>query len=240
MATVQCDYAFDAEDREVKISQAVSKGEYFCQHCRKLLIAKLGQWNEHHFAHKAVDTIRPCTFSNESYRHRKAKQLLVARLRIMVPAVYAAPPEGYTGKVPRLAPAREIVAASAVGERNIYVDEQAELIVEPREPGEPFNTEQGRRHLLARPDVVFYDEAGQPILLIEIHAEHRCGPEKIARLQQYGVDTIELSIPRHYDASAIEALFDVTHNTIGLVYYVACIEILRAGEKRKNASAQGS
>jgi hypothetical protein len=216
MAAVQCDYAFDAQGQEVHISEAVRGDSYRCQHCNKPLIAKRGEINEDHFAHKVVDTIRPCTFSNESYRHAKAKQLLVARLRVMVPAVYAAPPEGYVGKVPRLALPREVVAASAVRERNIYVTEDAELIVEPRVPGVPFDEQDGRRRLLARPDVVFYDEEGHPILLIEIHAEHRCGEEKIARLRQYGVDTIEISIPRNFDASAIEALFDVTRNTIWL------------------------
>lgn len=218
MAVVQCDYAFDEHGQEVHISVAVLGGSYRCQHCDNALIAKAKHSNlvEAHFAHKVMDAERPCTFSNESYRHAKAKQLLVARLRVMVPAVYAAPPEGYVGKVPRLALPREVVAASAVRERNIYVTEDAELIVEPREPGEPFDEQQGRRRLLARPDVVFYDETGHPILLIEIHAEHRCGEEKIGRLQQYGIDTIEITIPRHYDASAIEALFDVTRNTIWL------------------------
>ncbi|WP_185817119.1 competence protein CoiA family protein [Hymenobacter metallilatus] len=180
------------------------------------MVAKLGKWNEKHFAHKPTEGERPCAYGSETYRHAKAKQLLLARLRVKVPAVYASIPEGYTGKVPRLAEAQEVVAASAVAEQTIYVDEEGEIGFEDRRLYPDFDDHQGQRVLLARPDVIFFDDTGKRILLIEIYAEHRCTPEKIAKLRAYGIDTIEIHIPRHCDPAGIERLFTITSNTFWL------------------------
>jgi len=216
MATVQCDHALDESGKEISILQAVAGGTYRCIACRFPMVAKLGRWNEKHFAHKPTEGERPCTYGSETYRHAKAKQLLLARLCVKVPAVYASIPEGYTGKVPRLVLAREIEAASAVAEQTIYVDEEGEIGIEDRRIYPEFDDHQGRRVLLARPDVVFFDGSGKRILLIEIYAEHRCTPEKIAKLRAYGVDTIEIHIPRHCDPVGIERLLTLTSHTFWL------------------------
>lgn len=167
MSTVQCDHALAEDGQEIHISAANRGGNYKCLSCGFALMARKGKHNEDHFAHKNTEVERPCTYSSETYRHAKAKQLLVARLRVQVPAVYAAIPVGYEGKVPRLTEAREIVAATAVSEQNVYVDEQGAVQFE-RHYSLPFDDHQGKRQLLARPDVVFYDQDKNPVLFIEI------------------------------------------------------------------------
>lgn len=219
MTSVQCDHARNEQGEITPIWEARSGEQYRCIDCGYPMVAKAlagGSKREKHFAHKATEGMRPCSFSNESYRHYIAKQLLVAQLWVMVPAVYPRVPPGFQGKMPLLAPARQVKAASATQEQNIYVDEQGEIRSERRVAGVEFDDFGGRRVPLARPDVVFFNAAGQPILLIEIHAEHQCSEQKIARLALYGVDTIEIHIPRSSDSAHIEYLLTVTQNTIWL------------------------
>lgn len=216
MSVVECDRASLADGKEISIEEAISGSNgYFCLGCGHELMARKGRVNNPHFAHvpTGIEGERPCDYSSETYRHEQAKKLLRRLRKVRVPAVYAAYPPGYQGRVPRLADSQEVVAVSVLDERNIYVDEQGEVCFAKRYRNEPFDDQQGKLLLLARPDVLFLNEQGRPNLLIEIYATHKVNEEKLSRLRALGIDAIEIYIPRHCDPAAIEQLFSVTTHT---------------------------
>ncbi|MGI4742941.1 MAG: competence protein CoiA family protein [Janthinobacterium lividum] len=214
--TVECDRACLADGQEISIAKATSGANgYFCLGCGYELMARKGEVNTPHFAHvpTGTDIERSCDYSSETYRHEQAKKLLQRLKKVQVPAVYAARPPGYHGRLPQLAEAREVVAARVLNECNIYMDEHAEVCFAQRHRNELFDEQQSRRLLLARPDIVFLDKQGTPILLIEIYATHKVNEEKLTRLRMLGLDAIEIDVPRHCDPAAIEQLFSSTTHT---------------------------
>lgn len=214
MPTVECDRAVLADGVEISIEDATSGANgYFCLGCGQKLQARKGQINEAHFAHHSVGSkpLKPCDYSNETYRHDLAKRLLRRLKKIRVPAVYAACPPGYRGLLPRLAEGRDVEAATVLDERNVYLDELGD--VHFARCHEPFDDHQGQRTLLARPDIVFLDAEGKHILLIEIYATHKVTVEKLSRLHTLGIDAIEIDIPASFEPDAIERLFSFTSHT---------------------------
>jgi hypothetical protein len=214
--TVECDRACLADGQEISVAEATSGANgYFCLGCGYELMARKGEVNTPHFAHvpTGTDAERSCDYSSETYRHELAKKLLQRLMQVRVPAVYAARPVGYRGRLPQLAEARDVMATRVLDERNVYVDEHGEVCFAKRYRNEPFDEQQGRRLLLGRPDIVFLDKQGAPLLLIEIYATHKVSEEKLTRLRLLGVDAIEIFIPRHCDPAAIEHLFSTTTHT---------------------------
>jgi hypothetical protein len=216
MPTVVCDHARRADGTVITIEEATSGANgYFCLGCYKEMQARKGQINEPHFAHhNANETgVRQCQYSSETFRHDLAKKLLQQRKKIRVPAVYAACPPGFTGRLPRLAEARDVEAAFVLDERNIYIDELGAVQFAKRHQQQPFDDEQGKLRLLARPDIIFLNEERKIILLIEIFATHKVDEEKISHLHTLGIDAVEVTIPAHCDPAGIERLFSVTSHT---------------------------
>ncbi|NML68161.1 hypothetical protein HHL22_23420 [Hymenobacter sp. RP-2-7] len=216
MSTVECDRAFLADGGEISIEDATSGANgYFCLGCGQELMARKGKVNDPHFAHLPAGGTgsRPCDYSSETYRHDLAKKLLRQLKKVRVPAVYAACPPNFHGRLPRLAEAQDVEAAIVLDERNVYLDEQGEIRFARRHRTEPFDDHRGQRVLLGRPDVIFLDAQRRPILLIEIYATHKVSEEKISRLYTLGVDAIEIFVPAHFDPVAIKKLFSVTSHT---------------------------
>lgn len=216
MSTVECDRAFLADGGEISIEEATSGANgYFCLGCGQELKARKGKINNPHFAHLSAGgaAVRPCDYSSETYRHDLAKKLLRQLKKVRVPAVYAACPPNYRGRLPRLAEAQDVEAAIAFDERNVYLDERGDVQFARRHRTEPFDDHHGQRVLLGRPDVIFLDAQQRPILFIEIYATHKVNEEKLSRLYTLGVDAIEIFIPAHFDQEAIKKLFSVTSHT---------------------------
>jgi hypothetical protein len=216
MSTVECDRAFLADGGEISIEDATSGANgYFCLGCGQELKARKGKINEPHFAHLSTgsSTLRPCDYSSETYRHELAKKLLRQLKKVRVPAVYAACPPNYHGRLPRLAEEQDVEAAIVFDERNVYLDELGDVHFARRHRTEPFDDYHGQRVLLGRPDIIFLDEQQRPILFIEIYATHKVSEEKLSRLYTVGVDTIEIFIPADFDLVAIKKLFSDTSHT---------------------------
>lgn len=130
-----------------------------------------------------------CTYRDETYRHRLAKEILMIEKSIKVPRVFKFPPEGIEGK-PNLLIDSQIVTASFVkSELPFFEDDNCEIkwgVVD----------DNLKKHLLIRPDITFFDNEWNPILLIEIVATHKIDDEKFLKLQRLGLDTIQVTIPR--------------------------------------------
>lgn len=216
MSTVECDRAFLADGGEISIEEATSGAKgYFCLGCGQELMARKGQVNDPHFAHLSARgaVLRPCDYSSETYRHDLAKKLLRQLKKVRVPAVYAACPPNYYGRLPRLAEAQDVEAAIVLDERNVYLDERGDVCFARRHRTEPFDDHHDQRVLLGRPDIIFLDEQRRPVLFIEIYATHKVSDEKLSRLYTIGVNAIEIFIPAHFDQVTIKKLFSVTSHT---------------------------
>ena len=74
-------FARDKSQTILHISQATSgKNGYFCLGCNKQMQAKKGEVKFHHFSHDPKDAEKhgKCTYSDETYRHKLAKEILYA------------------------------------------------------------------------------------------------------------------------------------------------------------------
>lgn len=186
----------------IHISQAESgqKG-YFCKGCKKELQAVRHRVQNRidYFRHVPVDVKyeQKCTYRDETYRHKLAKEALARLKHIKVPSVYKYPPPGEEGLANLLVEPILIEAHSVEMERAFYEDEFGEI---------KWGSGQGvnEKYLLVRPDIVFFDADKRPILFIELVATHKADNEKKAKLRRLGINTIEISVPKDTEA-AIEA-----------------------------------
>lgn len=203
-------YAFNLKNEEIHISEAESgrKG-YYCLGCKREMQAVLSiiSGRISYFRHdaKAVKGQGKCTYSDETYRHRIAKEILARLKRIKVPPVYKYPPNGNSGKVYQLADAKLIEAHSVGVERSFFEDDNGEIHCQKSEI--PIN----EKHLLIRPDLTFFDTDDNPILFIEIVVTHKVTDEKVIKLKRLGVDTVQIRIPKD-SPQEIEKSFLHTQN----------------------------
>lgn len=202
-------YALNTQDEYVYIDDAESgrKG-YFCPGCKKEMQAvKHKKANiRSYFRHdvKALKDGKKCTYSDETYRHKLAKEILQINKSIKVPAVYKFPPKGIEGW-PNLISESKIIEASSVGiERYFYEDENGKISYGK-------NDESISKFLLLKPDVTFFDKNQKPILFIEFVATHKVSEEKKVKLSRLGIDTIQIIIPKDSPESIGKALNSTNH-----------------------------
>lgn len=189
-------YADDIHGKSIFIMDAPSgrKG-YFCQGCKKQLEAVRSKIPRrmHFFRHVPVDIKkgeRQCTYSDETYRHKLAKRLLLELKQIQLPAVYKYPPKGVDGMAMLLKETHLFEAHSVKMEQVFYETESGEI-----KAGDP-STDIEERYLVVRPDVTFFNEQGKPILFVEVVATHKVSHEKKAKLRRLAIDTVEVRIPQ--------------------------------------------
>lgn len=207
---IKISYAKDALGKFLTITGAASgRRGYFCLDCHKELeaVKPLGPKPRPYFRHVAsnvrVDE-HPCTYSDETYRHKIAKEVLVRTKSIRVPRVPKFPPEGFDGPVKEVRPARTIIAHSVLVERDFYEDENQNLCwgrIEARD-----------KTGIIRPDVIFLDATCYPILFIELVATHKPDFEKLAKIKRLGIDTVTVKVPTE-SPEAIEDCFLKTYYT---------------------------
>lgn len=207
-------YAKNIKGEEYHISQ-VERGRkgYYCIDCDQEMVACKGDIVSPYFRHHVTDVTieRKCTFSNETYRHRVAKEILQRIRQIRVPAVDKYAPKGSEG-VMRLKGAETIHAYSVGIEYRFYEDETSQIkwMSNPEwVEGDP------QKRLIVQPDVTFFDQHGNPILFIEIVATHKPDDDKLSKLKRLGINTIAVTIPKE-SAEAIERIFYHTDNTYWL------------------------
>jgi hypothetical protein len=203
-------YAYNIKQEVIHVSEAESgrKG-YFCMGCEKELQAvKSTKVNRiSYFRHdpKNVGSNRTCIFSDETYRHKLAKEILERIKRVKVPALYKYPPKEITGLAYLLEEAKFIEARHVRTERYFYEDEDGEIIW-----GDKKNID--NKFLLIKPDVTFFDEKNLPILNIEIVATHKLTLDKLIKIKRLGIDTIQILIPKE-SPDEIEKTFSRTDRT---------------------------
>lgn len=206
-------FAKNVDDSVIHISDAVSgRNGYFCLGCGRMMIAKKGQVNIHHFSHdpKEVQKTGKCTYSDETYRHKLAKEVLQRIKQIKVPAVYKFPPRGITGNANKIKDS-EIIFANKVGvELRFY--ESADGKIQYLDSNSNSRKEVDEQFLIIVPDITFFDSRDNPILFIEIVATHKVTNEKQSKIRKLGVDTIQVTIPKD-SAVEIEKVFYKTEKT---------------------------
>ncbi|MDU0369108.1 hypothetical protein ACFPAF_01780 [Hymenobacter endophyticus] len=187
-------YARDLRNAIKHISEVESgrKG-YYCMGCGREMQAKKGEVYAQHFAHDPKDIALKgkCTFSDETYRHGLAKDVLQMIKQIKVPALYKYVRE-QDGK-PRKIRDSWVVSAHRVENELPFFENEDGVVMWGR------NVELGEdkgRHLLIQPDVAFFDASGKPILLIEIVATHKVDREKLIKIRRLGIDTVQVSVPK--------------------------------------------
>ncbi|WP_422355356.1 hypothetical protein [Roseivirga pacifica] len=205
------DWAHLEDGKRIHINDVVETGRkgYYCPGvgCNAPMQAIKPKLKRPYFRHDAynVDHKRQCTYSNETYRHKIAKEILQRLKEIKVPAVWKYPPKDVEGKPNSIADAQTIKAHSVKVELSFYEDENSEV-----KWGRSKDITE--KHLLIRPDVAFFDVNNRPILLIELIATNKVDPEKAARLRRLGIDTISVKVPRGNEQE-IERVFKRTSRT---------------------------
>lgn len=202
-------YAKTIENIEVHISQVESgrKG-YYCLGCDREMQAKKGLHLAHHFAHDPKDVLNKgkCTYSDETYRHKLAKEILQRIKQIKVPTLYKYPPPGVEGRPYKLKDAEFISAESVRIELTFFEDGEGYV-----DYGKNINVEpDSNKFLLIKPDVTFFDESENPILLIEIVATHKITDEKLSRIRKLGINTIQITIPKDSPEEIENTFFKTT------------------------------
>lgn len=187
-------YAYNVEENVIHISEADSgKKGYFCLGCRREMQAvkfKIANYQSY-FRHdpKGVEPNRKCTYSDETHRHKLAKEILQRIRKIKVPPVYKYPPKGHEGLANLLLEDRFIEAYTVENETCFYENDIGEIKWGKKR-------EVGERFLLIQPDVTFFDKEYRPILFIELVATHNVTLEKKIKIRRLGIDTILVRIPR--------------------------------------------
>jgi len=174
-------FAFDLKHEPIHISDARSgrKG-YFCMGCdREMQAVKskiLGRAS--YFRHDPKDVLRKgkCTYSDETYRHKLAKEILVRLKQIKVPAVYKYPPKGETGLTYLLKDSETVTAHHVEVQRHFYETDDGEIAWGSQ-------AEASGKNLLIVPDVIFLNKENEPILFIELVVKHGITDEKKLKIR---------------------------------------------------------
>jgi hypothetical protein len=187
-------YAKNLKSETIHISEAISgrKG-YYCLGCTREMQAVISkiQYRASYFRHDAIAVKgQPkCTYSDETYRHRLAKEILAKFKSVRVPAIYKYPPPGVDGLAVLIEEAKTVEAHSVGLERICYEDDNGTIQWTSNKLTE-------EKNLLVRPDVTFFDSNNKPVLLIELVATHKLSDEKKSKLKRLGIDVIQIKIPK--------------------------------------------
>lgn len=210
-------YASKVDGSIIHISQAESgRNGYFCLGCEGIMQAKKGDILVHHFSHEPKDITRigKCTYSDETYRHKIAKEILQMNKEIKVPAVYKYPPKNIEGGAYKIKDS-ETIKASKVGiELYFYEDIDGTIKHSNHETWK----EDNQKFLIIKPDVTFFDSENKPILFIEIVATHKADEDKKSKIRKLGINTVQVTIPKD-SKEEIEKTFNKTERTKWLYNY---------------------
>lgn len=128
-----------------------------------------------------------CTYSDETHRHKVAKEILQRIKRIKVPTIHKYPPKGHEGEPMVLKKSSWVEAETVRNEIYFFENEAGAVQWSKKLPIGAYE--------LVKPDVTFFDKEDKPILLIELEATHRVTEEKKARLRNLGIDAVEVILP---------------------------------------------
>jgi hypothetical protein len=203
-------YARNVEAKVIHVSEASSgRRGYYCLGCDREMQAVISTKSNRisYFRHDAqnVDIKLKCTYSDETYRHKLAKEILQRIKSIKVPPLYKYPPKGVNGVANFLNESETIEAFSVGIEVCFYEDENGEI-----QSGR--NGKMDNKFLLIQPDVTFFNKDLKPILFIELVATHGIKQDKLIKIKRLGIDTIQVNIPKS-SPEDIENAFYTTDKT---------------------------
>ena len=187
-------YAHNVKGDTIHVSEADSgrKG-YFCLGCQQELQAVKAKKSNRidYFRHDPKNVVNKvkCTYSDETHRHKLAKEIIQRIKRIRVPAVYKYPPKGEDGLAVLLAEAKYIDASHVGIEVTFYEDQHGVV-------RHGSNAQVDKRFLVVRPDIVFFNQKKEPILFVEIVVTHSLKTEKLVKLKRLKIDTLQIRIPK--------------------------------------------
>lgn len=214
---IQNVYAYNVKDEEIHISEAESgrKG-YFCLGCKKEMQAVKAKIKDRasyfRHDHNASPGEKKCTYSDETYRHKLAKAILIRTKRVKVPSLYKYPPKNIEGDPILIEESKFVEAYSVSAELSFYESAFGEV-----KWGKSIIPEENH-HLLMRPDITFFNKDNYPILFIEIVATHKLLEDKQLKLKRIGVDTIQVNIPKDSPEN-IERTFEKSNRTKWIYNY---------------------
>lgn len=190
----QNDWAYNDDfTRHIHISAAESGlNGYYCLGCKKEMQAVKGLKRIHYYRHDAKNVDKDnieCVVASRNYRERIARDILQRLKELKVPEVFKLPPKGQEGLPMFLQPSETIKAHKVKSELTFYEDENCQI-----QFGQ--NPDIAERFLLIRPDVTFFNEREEPILLIEFVVTHKIDIEKKLKLKRLGLNTVQIIIPK--------------------------------------------
>jgi len=204
----QNQYAFKLDGNVIYIANAESgrKG-YLCMGCGNEMQSVRSDLQNRvsYFRHDSqyIKHKGKCTFSDETYRHKLAKEALQLAKRIKVPAIYKFPLTGI-GKAVLIRESEFIEAYRVRNEIQFYEDNEGNI--------KWGSNRDQYKHLIIRPDVVFFDKCDNPILFIELVATHKPDQEKRLKLLRLGINAISVILPKE-SPEAIAGIFNITTKT---------------------------
>ncbi|RBA27452.1 coiled-coil domain-containing protein [Flavobacterium tibetense] len=189
------DWANNIEGKPIHITQAESGAKgYYCMGCDKDMQAVKRKKKEYksYFRHHVKDvdnSKKECVHASREYREKLAFFYFMRTKQITVPAVYKYPPKGVEG-FPNLLKEKETIFAHKVDkEVTFFEDEDGKIHWEK-------DVKVDERYLWVRPDAVFFDKDGKPILFIEFVVTHKPDIDKLNKLQRLGINTVQIVIPK--------------------------------------------
>ena len=210
-------YALRAHDQKtIHISEVPRKETgrgpgYFCLGCTKQLQAVMSdiEGRKKFFRHdaKAVEGKLKCTYKDETYRHKLAKEIIQRLGKVKVPNLYKYFSEGKTPRKYLIQESTYIEASKILVEHYLYEDKNGNINY-----SREIDSERDKE-LFMRPDVIFLDSNGKPILIIELVATHKPKNDKLIKFKRLGINAIQIRVPKDSPES-IESIFSQTTNTV--------------------------
>lgn len=159
-----------------------------------------------HFRHDVLKNTgeKKCTYNDETYRHKLAKDLIQIIGNIKVPAIYKFDPDKKFNQALLIRDSQFIEIDNVLIERYIYENENGEVIFEQKKDSS--------KNLLIKPDAIILDKEKKPILIVEFVATHKPDTNKLIKLKRLGIDAIQISIPKS-SPEEIEKCFSITKHT---------------------------
>lgn len=195
-------YAKNSAGVEVYVGDVPSgrKG-YFCMGCERAMEAvktKI-QNRKQFFRHVATDIVggKKCTYTDENYRHKLATEVLLRSKRVKVPALYKFSTH-HKDKAMLIDEAKFIEASSVSIMVEFYEDQNGNI----RWGRNAQNV--STKILIA--DVVFFNQTGAPILIIQLVSKHKLSESEQLKFLTLGIDAISVKIPVDSPESITEAL----------------------------------
>lgn len=209
----QTDTATNADNSKIFNAATVnqSDGPFYCQYCgEKLKLSKNinpdARQFRPHFKHQEEDVNNPrkCIYTNSDHRHKLATKVLLESKKIKVPAIGKPNPENPDDPWMLIREAYFIESADVRKEVAIYEDESGDMHYGDQTSHEKMN-------LFVRPDVVFFDSDGAPLLFVELVHTHKPDKQKVQKFNRIGIDTVQVKIP-HTSKEDIEKCFNRSTN----------------------------